>query len=85
MPGLSTDLGEGARFGLASATFQHVILSEICTQQSSAPAAGAQKVNAQTINTQKINAQTINTQKINAQKSCTTPTRRTRKGRASAS
>jgi hypothetical protein len=75
MPGLSTDLGEGARFGLASATFQHVILSEICTQQSSAPAAGAQKVNAQT----------INTQKINAQKSCTTPTRRTRKGRASAS
>ena len=29
---LSTDLWWGARFGLASASFQHVILSEICTQ-----------------------------------------------------
>jgi hypothetical protein len=70
MPALSTDLRWGARFGLASASFQHVILSEIGTQQSSTPAAGAQEVNAQ---------------KINAQRSCTTPKRRTQKGCARAS
>jgi hypothetical protein len=75
MPALSTDLRRSARFGLASASFQHVIFSEICTQQSSTPAAGAQEVNAQ-----KINAQ-----KINAQRSCTTPKRRTQKGCARAS
>jgi len=82
---LSTDLWWGARFGLASASFQHVILSEICTQLlcmqllrmqlRSGPAAGAQEINARKVNARKVNARTIK-----AQKGCATSKRPTQRG-----